>query len=203
MAEKDLKGTRVGPILKQLMSGDAIALDQKSLNKIGRLLVACVKEEAQKDFAKRKQPGIKGPFDLPDSRGRNIRPSFFDSFSYRISGQKTLEVVSSWPWIELLVKGNPGGDKMVNHTQANPKMWKTRIMKDGHIERIPKSIPFIQKSGAVVFRMAPVSTATAWIHPKIAKHTFVNRGLERARKKLMQEGMMAEILFDQLQRTAK
>jgi hypothetical protein len=178
----------MGPILSAV-SQKEIVLDAVSLGKIGKILVKAVVEEAKKDFAKRGKSGLSDPLGLPASTGRTIRPSFFKSFSARVSGQKTLEIVSSWPWIEGLVQGRPRA-AMTKHTQNNPKLRG-------------KPIPFIQSNGKVLFRMAPLAFGKMWVHPGIAKHTFVSRGLARGRKQLIEQGMMMKIILEQIQRTAK
>lgn len=188
MFKTEVKAMKTGPILTALSQKD-IVLDVASLKKIGKIMVDCVKAEAKKDFAKRGKSGLTDPKGLPDSKGKHIKPSFFDSFEARITGQKTLTIVSTWPWIEGLVEGRPAAP-MRRHTQNNPRLRG-------------KPIPFMQGGGKVLFRMAPLITGKLWIHPGIAKHTFLQRGIANARKKLVQEGMMWKILLDQIQRTAK
>jgi len=176
----------MGPILTAL-SQEEFVLDAVSLGKIGRILVKAIVEEAKKDFAKRGKSGLASPFGLPNSTGKTIRPSFFDSFSARVSGERTLTIVSTWPWIEGLVEGRPAGP-MTKHTQANPKLKG-------------KPIPFLQGNGQVLFRMAPLATSKMWIHPGIAKHTFISRGVAKGRKRLIEQGMMTKIILDQIKRT--
>jgi len=188
MLKAQLKNVKTGPILTALMQKEFV-LDVTSLKKVGRVLVDSVKEEAKKDFAKQGKSGYGRPQGLPDSNGLHIRPSFFDSFEARITGQKTLTVVSTWPWIEGLIEGRPAGP-MLKHTQNNPKLRG-------------KPIPFLQGNGKVLFRMAPLITGKMWIHPGIAKHTFLQRGIAKARQKLMQEGIMWKIMLDQIKRMAK
>lgn len=182
----ETKSVRMGPILTALGQKE-IVLDVASLKKIGRIMVDAVKDEAKKDFAKRGKSGLTDPKGLPDSQGRHIKPSFFDSFEARITGQKTLTIVSTWPWIEGLIEGRPAAP-MRKHTQNNPRLRG-------------KPIPFMTGGGKVIFRMAPLMTGKLWVHPGIAKHTFMQRGLANARRKLMQEGMMMKIIMDQIKRT--
>lgn len=187
-ADTTVKTTKTGPILKALQQKE-IVLDAVSLGKIGKILVKAVVEEAKKDFAKRGKSGLSSPFGLPNSTGKTVRPSFFESFSARVSGQKSLEVVSNWPWIEGLIEGSPKA-AMTKHTQNNPKLRG-------------KPIPFLQPNGKVLFRMAPLAFGKMWVHPGIAKHTFISRGLARGRKELIEQGMMMKIIMEQIQRTAK
>lgn len=188
MFKAEIRSTRTGPLLDALSQKEFV-LDVTSLKKIGKIMVEAVKDEAKRDFAKQGKSGLVDPKGLPDSRGRHIKPTFFDSFEARITGQKTLTIVSTWPWIEGLIEGRPAGP-MRKHTQNNPRLRG-------------KPIPFLLGNGKVLFRMAPLMAGKMWIHPGIAKHTFLQRGLAKARKKLIQEGMMWKIMLDQIKRTAK
>jgi len=192
----EIKSFRVGPVLKSLMVKDFV-LDPVSLAKVGRILVEAVKDEAKKDFAKRgKSPYGSGPEGLPDSHGKTIRPSFFESFSVRISGNRTLTIVSTWPWIDSLVEGRPAGP-----------------MKQFTRDKHPKPIRFLKKDGTVLYRMAPKigtfiqsgpnkgKAATFWMHPGYARHTFVDRGIAKGRKKLLDDGILFEIMIEQIKRT--
>ena len=195
------KGVKVGPILTALAQKQ-IVLDGTSLAKIGKILVKAVVEEAKKDFAKRGKSGLADTKGLPNSKGTHIRPSFFKSFSAKVTGARSIEIVSTWPWIEGLIEGRPA-HKMDKHTMANPKMRVVKTRADGSVYTAGRVIPMLQTSGKVLFRTVPLTTATAWIHPSIAKHTFVNRGLVIGRKRLIDQGMMLEIILDQIKRTTK
>lgn len=195
----EIKSFRVGPLMKALSVKD-FALDPVSLAKIGRILVKAVKDEAKKDFAKQGKSayGLGKPEGLPDSHGKTIRPSFFDSFSVRVSGNRTLTIVSTWPWIESLIEGKPAGP-----------------MKQFTRDKHPKPIRFLKKDGTVLYRMAPKigsfiqsgpnkgKTATFWLHPGYARHTFLQRGLAKGRKKLLEDGILFEIMVEQIKRSTK
>ena len=47
-------------------------------------------------------------------------------------------------------------------------------------EGTPK-IPLRSKDGTMVVRSTPLTTDKAWIHPGIAKHTFIQRAFDRAK----------------------
>lgn len=134
----------------------SVGLTADDLKQFGQMLVDEIVNEAKKDFAKQRKGGG-GPQGLPDSQ------SFFDSFSYQIKGD-AVEVTSDWPWIEDLITGK----------KPFKMTWLTR-RKGVH------KVPIVQRDGKIVIRSAPLSTADAWIHPGIAKHTFIERGVKKAR----------------------
>lgn len=89
--------------------------------------------------------------------------AFLKSFSYKVV-EGSLEITSDWPWFELLFDGTDGPYRM---------KWLTR---SAGVHRIP----FRRPDGTVVFRTAPLTAADAWVHPGVARHTFVQRAYERA-----------------------
>jgi len=144
------------------MVGKPIPLDRSVFEKIGEILVESVVTEARKDFAKqRKTPGA--PVGLPDSA------DFFKSFSYRLVGKSTLEVVSTWPFIKQVTEGR------------DPFRMDWLTGQNG-----VNVVPLIDKTGQVIFRMAPLNLGNAWIHPGFARHTFIQRGIRKGREKAMQ-----------------
>lgn len=136
---------------------EPVHMDRKVLDRLGQVLVDAVVEEARVDFAKQRK-SAKAPEGIPDSK------DFFDSFSYRIVGRSTVEVVSSWPWIEQITEGRP----------PYPMTWLTRPRGVG-------VVPIIREGGTVVLRATPLTLDGAWIHPGFAKHTFVQRGIRKGR----------------------
>jgi len=153
------------------MSGP-VELSPDIMNRLGKALVESVVLEAKKDFAKQgRAPGK--PEGIPDSK------NFFTSFSYRIVGRKTVEILSDWPWIEQIIEGR----------DPYPMKWLTR---DAGVNRVP----IMQPDGTVLLRMTPLRTANAWIHPGFAKHTFLARGIRKGRE------AMAKIVFEELKNKA-
>lgn len=94
---------------------------------------------------------------IPDDR------DFYTSFSYRIVGNAVV-VESTWPWLELIVEGTDG---------PYPMKWLTA-------QQGVTKVPIRKKDGSVVIRSTPLTTDKAWIHPGIAKHTFIQRAFQRA-----------------------
>jgi hypothetical protein len=167
MAEKRVRGVYGGPFAKMVDSRGEFILNKRLLERLGQCIVDHVVIEAKKDFAKQGKSARGQPEGLPDSTGQTIRPSFFDSFGYKIVGEKTIEVTSSWPWIDGLVEGRPAGPM-------------TGLVR----EKIAKPIPIIKDGGKVIFRMTPFSNEKLWVHPGIARHTFLERGVKKARDEM-------------------
>lgn len=137
--------------------------ERKELEKLGRLWVKYTREEAKKD-------ALKSTF-VPRSK------AFFDSFSYQIELGGVVALYSSWPWMELITEG----------TKSKYKMgWLTH-------QRGVDIVPLYQRDGTIVFRRAPLTIGKAWIHPKIAKHTFINRAYERAMEACV-EGIFDKVM---------
>lgn len=104
-----------------------------------------------------KKDSAKSSF-IPDNR------DFYGSFSYHTEGNQVV-VTSDWPWIELIVQGTPG---------PFPMKWLTKA------QGVAK-VPLRDKEGVLVIRSTPLTTDKAWIHPKIAQHSFIQRAFDRAR----------------------
>lgn len=145
-----------------------VPLSRDVLNRLGKCLVDSIVTEAKKDFAKQgSRPTPRGePQGLPDSK------DFFNSFRYRIVGQRTIEIWSDWPWIDQIIEGR------------DPYRMSWLVG-----EKNVKRVPVVQSGGRVLMRSVPFKTADAWIHPGFARHTFFERGVRKGRKK------MAEIVF--------
>jgi len=145
------------------MAGTKIPIDRQILQRLGKAMVTAVVEEAKVDFAKQgRSPTPKGQAEgIPDS------DNFFESFDYKIVGKSTIVITSTWPWMEEVIEGRP----------PYKMTWLTRS------QRVYK-VPFPQRDGTVLIRTAPLKMADAWIHPGFARHTFLERGVRRARKEM-------------------
>lgn len=137
----------ISPLEKQV----GAVLDKSDLDFFGKCLLRFIREEAKKDAAKTHQ--------VPTTS------KFYESFTYQVK-ENTIEVSSSWPWIDLIIQGTDGPYKMKWLTQAKG------VFK----------VPMRDKSGMMVIRSTPLTTDKAWIHPGIARHTFIERAFRRARK---------------------
>ena len=161
---KSLKGTYGKPWAK--LTGKDFA-DRTFLNQVGEVLVKAIVREAKKESAREQVRPIGIP---PEEAGKNKTPAgipkdpkFFDSFKYRIVGESTVEVYSTWEWIDLVIKG-----------------------KDPYaLTKSPsKHVPFSDPTGRVLFRSSPGSGQAPWIHPGFAKHSFMQKGFAAAKIKI-------------------
>lgn len=151
------------------MAGE-IPVTKEMLQRLGQALVDAVVEEARRDLAKQGISPRGSPVGLPREE------SFFDSFGYQVSGKSTVEITSSWPWIQQTIEGR----------EPYEMTWLTHAKLKG------KPVPIVQRDGTVVVRMAPFKAGEYWIHPGFARHTFLERGVRKARQK------MAEIVMEEV-----
>jgi len=172
-----VKGIYAGPVAKVL----DIPVTKDLLNALGKCMVDAYVKEAKKDFAKRGWSG----------EARDGSAPIWESFSYRIRGDRTIEVLSTFPDIEILTTQDIPSRRMTWLTQEGKNMKpssypltdreKTLGMKVGgrvsQNKRMPLVVPMKDKSGTVVFRTAPLKMQDAWVHPGIARFTFMERAV--------------------------
>lgn len=152
-----------GPFSKLL--GRDIPLTRPMLEELGEILVKHIVKEARKDLAKQgRSPTPRG-----EPEGLPTVGSFLKSFSYRIRGQRTIEILSTWPFLKQATEGR----------QPYKMTWLTH-------EQGVRAVPIVQSDGTVVVRTTPFRTQDAWIHPGFARHTFINRAVKNARKEMAQ-----------------
>lgn len=152
------------------LTGRDIA-DRAFLDRVGAVLLREVIREAKLEAASES----KRPIGIPsEEAGMNKTPAgipkdpkFFDSFNYRIVGQSTIEIYSTWPWIDLVIKGK------------EPYSLAPKTGPGGG-----KTVPFSDPSGKVIFRSRPARGQDPWIHPGFAPHSFLQRGYKKARTKI-------------------
>lgn len=130
-------------------------LERRDLEEVGRLWVKYIKEEARKDAKK-------STF-MPRDR------EFYNSFEYRVEKGGIVAIYSTWPWLDIITEGTRGPYKM---------KWLTH-------QKGVDVVPLAKADGTMTFRTTPLTIGKAWIHPKIAKHTFINRAYERAVSELL------------------
>jgi len=119
-----------------------VTLDRKWLEKIGKILVEEIVKQARLDSSKAR--GLKAGNMIPTD------PKFFSSFSFSIRGERTLEILSTWPWITDLTKGR----------KPFPMDWLRH--KPGELKAVPL---YVEGEPQPIFRSVPLQTEKAWIHP--------------------------------------
>lgn len=179
-----VRGIYGGPVGKKL----DIPVTKELLNKLGECLVKSFVKEAKKDFAKRGWTG----------EARDGTAPIWDSFSFEIRGEKTIEVVSSFPDIDVLVSRDIPKRKMTwltqEEKQKHPEKFpitrkEIKLRREGKISqdtRLPLVVPLKGKGGQVIFRVAPLTFADAWVHPGIARFTFAQRAARAGKKGCME-----------------
>ena len=143
-----VRGIYGGPVGKKL----DIPVTKELLNKLGACLVDAFVKEAKKDFAKRGWSG----------EACDGSPPIWDSFKYEIRGERTIEVVSSFPDIDVLVSRDIPKRKMTWLTQEEKQKhpWKfpltrkeTKLRREGKIDRdarLPLVVPLKGEGGQVI-----------------------------------------------------
>jgi len=172
-----VKGIYGGPVSKKI----DIPITRELLERLGKCLVDSFVKEAKKDFAKRGWSG----------EARDGSAPIWDSFSYKIRGDKTVVVVSTFPDIDVLTSRDIPSRKMTWLTQEakekSPNKYpvtlrekRAGMKQSGRMskgERLPLVVPIKDDGGKVVFRTAPLKLADAWVHPGIARFTFAQRAV--------------------------
>jgi len=149
--------------------GDTVKITMKreELEWFGDLCVKYIVEEAKK--------ASRYASSLPKDE------KFYKSFGYKIVGNSTVSITSTWEWLPIYVNlEEQGWDKDPAFGKPRPfRMdWLTRQGGGNQMRKVP----FVdKKTNKVIVRSAPLKTADAWIHPGVARHTFVNKGMKRAR----------------------
>lgn len=160
-----------------------VPLTPSTLRRLGYALVKALKEESAKDFAKRGWTG----------QDPNGGKPVWDSFSFRVVGSEVV-LMSTFYGLKEMVSGDIPGRKMT---------WLTQEAKDAHPEKYPLSprekelgmkiggriskgqrLPLVvplESEGVILFRVAPLTFGEAWVHPGVAKFTFLERGIRKGK----------------------
>lgn len=179
--EAKIRGVYGGPVSKKI----DLPVTPELLHKLGACLAETFAKEAKKDFAKRGWSG----------KAHDGSPPVWESFSYRIVGESTIEVTSTYPGMDGLVQRGRKRGRMRWLTQerkdSKPAKYRlTRLerrknmRRGGRVskgERMPLVVPMKGPGGKVVFRTAPLTTDKAWIHPGIARFTFAERAARKGK----------------------
>lgn len=163
---------------KQWAAMAGVELNNKTLQSMGRCMVATLKRESSKYL-------IRIGWSGHDPMGG---PPLWDSFSFRLAGMD-VQIRSSFYGMKELAHGSIPSRRMTWMTQEykdhNPTKFKQtfrerKLGKSG-TNRGPLIVP-IKTGGKVEFRMAPLKLSDAWVHPGIAKFTFFETAIRKGRK---------------------
>ena len=182
-------------IIRKALGGPAgkrvkLPVTRELLDRMGQCMVEAFSREAKKDFAKRGWSG----------EAQDGSPPIWDSFHYHIQGQKTVVVTSSFPHIGQMMGEDVPAQKMTWLTQqaknANPSQFPLtprehdlgmkRAGKVSQGGRLPLVVPMKDEGGTILFRTAPLTFNDAWVHPGIARFTFMQRAAKQGRERCIQ-----------------
>jgi hypothetical protein len=142
------------------------------LQEVGKILVKAVVKEARKDLLH--QGNKPTPRGQPEGIPRGEK--FFKSFAFRIVGRSTIEIFSTWPWIEQIIEGRgPYRMKWLRETKGVP----VAPLHSRGRGRQPRRPP-----GKVVFRTTPGKFKHSWLHPGFAKHNFIERAVKKSKAEI-------------------
>lgn len=192
-----IRGALGGPFAKKV----DVEVTPALLHRLGKCLVDSFIKESKKDFAKRGWSG----------EARDGGPPIWESFRYRIRGDKTVEVTSTFPYLAEMAAKDTQPYKMTWLTQEakdkrpaefplTPREKELKMRRAGHVsqgQRLPLVVPLEDKGGVVVFRTAPLTFQDAWVHPGIARFTFVERAAKKGREqciKILQEEVLKTVV---------
>jgi len=153
-----------------------MSVNKDFLKEVGDILVKAVVKEARADLAKQgNRPTARGKAEgIPNDE------KFFQSFSHRITGRSSIEIVSTWPWIEQVIQGrSPYRMHWLRQTKgvvnaplfSEPGSRGRRAMRKGKAG----------SPGKVLMRTTPGKFKRGWLHPGFAKHNFVDRAFRKAK----------------------
>lgn len=158
-----------------------VPLDNKTLQALGRCMVANLKRESAKYLTRIGWSGN-------DPMGG---PPLPESFSFRLKDMD-VQIRSTFYGMKELAHGAIPSRRMTWLTQEAKKkspdkypltprekaLGKSQADRDG---RLPLIVP-IKSGGSVEFRSAPIKMSNAWVHPGIAKFTFFETAIRKGRK---------------------
>lgn len=152
---KRVRGVYGGTLSKR----QKITMNGRTLRKVAECLVKHVSEASIEAYEKWGRTPRGKPMALPNT------DNFFKSFSWRIKGDRTIEILCSWPWVLRHLEGR----------DPFPMEWLTQ-------EKGMDWVPMRQEDGSVVVVRAPATVDDAWIHPGVEKIDFLSKGLRKGRK---------------------
>ena len=157
---KELRGAYGKPLGNSV----DIKIEKEDLIQFGELCIKYIEQEARKSA------------EYSSALPKDER--FFKSFSYRLKGSSTIKIVSDWEWMGIY-QNLQQADLDKEEGFGKPKPFRlSHLTRQAGVNKVPM---VDKKTGQVIVRTAPLKVADAWIHPGIARHTFITKGLKRAR----------------------
>ena len=171
-----VKGVYATPWSK--LTGQKVEITPAIMLKLGQACLDGVKYEVRRAVALAANAGGRGkPIPLPNSQ------EFVESFQFKIRGNKTVEILTNWPFAKAWEDG----------TEPFEMTW----LKQPKV----KVVPIITHQGETILRTAPLQTEKAWIHPGFARYNFLSKGLQRGRENAA-EIVRQEIVIPLLMKTS-
>jgi len=163
-------------------TGD-VEIDDSILQLIGETLVSVVKIEAKNEFVKRE-------WSMNDPMGG---PPIGESFKYEILGERTVVLKSTFYGLAQLTSKEGIPERKMTWLTQQGQMRNVQPPKDYSVipkvkstspSSSPLVVPLTTETGEVIFRMAPLRMADAWVHPGIARFNFMRRAVKKAKAKV-------------------
>lgn len=155
------------------LAGRAVEIPKEVLLEAGELILEEVKLRGKKEISSKSTYGGRGKPGVI----RNQK-EFLDSLKVRIRGQKTIEIYSDHVSISPEEQENPMSLADKHFEGMKPFRMTALVRKQGG-----KPVPLITSEGITIFRMVPLQSSEAWIHPGFLKYNFLERGVKEGRKK--------------------
>ena len=162
------RGIYTGPLSREM----PVEITLEHMHFIAEVIVKQVREEIRKDAQKARGFRKEGdPVPLP------LSPKFAESFTYKIKGKKTIEIVSDWPTAADHTKTPQ------DRSDVAPGYKMTWLTRD----KIPYA-KIVQSDGQVVVRTTPdVNAGDAyWVHPGFKRYSFLERGIRKGKIKAIE-----------------
>jgi hypothetical protein len=155
------------------LAGRAVDIPKEILLEAGELILKEVLLRGKKEISAKSTYGGRGKPGVI----RNQK-EFLDSLKVRIRGQKTIEIYSDHASLSPEGQVNPMALADKHFDGMKPFRMTELVRNHGG-----KAVPLITSEGITIFRMVPLLTSEAWIHPGFLKYNFLEQGVKEGRKK--------------------
>lgn len=168
-----LKGAYAGTVTK----GASIELTREQVEVIGQIILEQIREEIAEDT--KKAGGYKGgPAPLPQTK------RFADSFSFQVTGERTLEFTSDWPTARAHTVGSDKGIDLEGKNKGSTRPFHMTWLAS-------PAVPYariVQSDGKVVVVRTPNPGEgdALWVHPGFRRYSFLERGIRKGKIKALE-----------------